>query len=169
MLSYNDIYIYHNGSKQVNPTYIVNSTNIGYSKLITSNLQASIGLGIENSKHLSTFSKEQLFSSKRSSFLNYRASLNYETFNSLHYPDKGSKMELGYNKYESLTSYPSFYTINLNFQKALSLSKRTVIIPMIYSRFVSKMEVPFIYKNMIEGHVVNRLSLINISEPTRRP
>ncbi|WP_347284514.1 patatin-like phospholipase family protein [Lactobacillus taiwanensis] len=156
MLSYNDIYIYHNGSKQVNPTYIVNSTNIGYSKLITSNLQASIGLGIENSKHLSTFSKEQLFSSKRSSFLNYRASLNYETFNSLHYPDKGSKMELGYNKYESLTSYPSFYTINLNFQKALSLSKRTVIIPMIYSRFVSKMEVPFIYKNMIEGHVVNR-------------
>lgn len=156
MLLYNDIYIYHNGNKQFNPTYIVNTTNIEYSKLITNNLQASIGLGIDISNQLSRFPKEQLFSSNRSSYLNYHANLKYETLNSLHYPNKGSKIELGYNRYESLLSYPSFHTVNFNFQKVLPLSEQTVFIPMIHSRFVSNKDVPFIYKNTIEGHITNR-------------
>lgn len=151
-ISYNDILLYENGHKQFRPKYINEELFLNYSRNIVDNFNIQAAVSFDYYKTMSSFSYKKNYSwDKYVTYLDYHSQIEYETLNSLYYPTKGMKVELGYDFYHSLSSSPSFFVFNLHLEKAFSLSKTTTIIPTLSSRYISRDNQPFFFCNTIGG------------------
>ena len=155
-ISYYDIFLYNRGNKQYNPTYLNQEFGLNYSRNIKKNFLFQVGANIDYHKLINSLPKEKLLLDKHCAYMRYYSQIEYESLNSLYYPTSGTKIKAGYNFYKSINSHPSFYTFDFHIQKVFSITKETTLIPILFSRYVSKKNIPFIYNNAIGGVMQGR-------------
>ena len=155
-IGYNDYFIYANGDKITNPTYLQNTTMLSYSIVPQRNLQFKAGIALDYHRHFQTLTSHLMpLQEKENLFLNYHIQMEYESLDKIHFPTKGSFGNICYTLYRDLQSSVQSPVLRTSMGRVFPITTNTYLIPTLNGRFMFKDNMPFIYQNSMGGEGYN--------------
>ena len=151
-IAYNDIFLYRNGQKIANPSFIQNTSKLAYSIIPLDNLLFKANISLDYQRFFRTLVNQEFSYPKNYDlFLNYNVELKYETINKKYFPTKGLDCHIGYTIYTNCHSSANYSAFDTQIKKIFPISYSTYCIPSIYGRLLFNTNTPLIYSNMIGG------------------
>ena len=155
--NYNDINIYHKGSRSYNSTYNQHTLRLKYSDEWIRNFRYAVGIyaTLYNYDDLLYANDGSVEIPSKEHFINYYAGIEYNSFDNPNYPKKGTEFSVSYTVYtDNFTNHNGtvpFSALAGTWTRVIPLSSHFFILPSVYGRALIGRNISIIYQNAIGG------------------
>ena len=154
---HNDFNIYNDGRRAYNTSYNEHRVGFALSDQWFRNLMYRFGARLQHFHFTDLIANGTIQNLRRNDFFaNYFFELKYNSFDSRHFPTRGSVFEAGFtlitDDFVRMKSAMPPSVVNTTWRRAVPLGSTLTLLPSVYARGIFGKNVPNVYTNMFGGH-----------------